>query len=172
MVRIRERTTANEPVVKKEVKQQGYEDSGKRTKIWSDDERNREEQSQQQAREEQSQRQARTTTETRRSRRNTVHKKVAASDADVQQGQGEVTMTIPKIDFTEEIVECKINHRDRSETSTQKVQKTVEFIYRSVIDGKGSETECAITSDEHSLGDRGVHRNSRSGFRLHSRIAK
>ena len=43
---------------KHEVKQQGYEDSEKKTKIWSDDEKNREEQSHQQA-EEQSQRQAR-----------------------------------------------------------------------------------------------------------------
>ena len=39
---------------KNEVKQQGYEDSEKNTKIWSDDDKNREEQSQQQA-EEQSQ---------------------------------------------------------------------------------------------------------------------
>ena len=44
---------------KEEVKQQGYEDSEKNTKIWSDDEKNREEQSEQQARQEQSQRQAR-----------------------------------------------------------------------------------------------------------------
>ena len=54
-------TTAKEPVVrirdrrqrasgeKNEVKQHGYEDSEKTSKIWSNDEKNREEQSQQQA---------------------------------------------------------------------------------------------------------------------------
>ena len=43
----------------------------------------------------------------RPTRRNTVQKKAAASDTDVQQGQGEVITTIPKIDFDEEIGEYR-----------------------------------------------------------------
>ena len=34
-------------------------------------------------------------------------------------------MTIPKIDFNDEIVEYKKNHPDSSEAATQKVQKIV-----------------------------------------------
>ena len=79
-------TTAKEPVVKRREKQQGYEDRARRTsKIWSNDEKNREEQSQRQA-EEHSQQQAeanqRTATEIRRStRRSTSQRKAAASQS-------------------------------------------------------------------------------------------
>ena len=89
--------------------------------------------SQQQARQEQSQRQAEakqsTATETRRSTRrsSTLQKKAAASDADVQQGQGEVITTIPKIDFDEEIVRVQENHPDSSEAAIQNVQKIVKI---------------------------------------------
>ena len=70
-------------------------------------------------------------TETRRStRRSTVQKKAAASDADVQQGQGELITTIPKIDFNDEIVE---NHPDSSEAATQTVQNFVMDSLRSEI---------------------------------------
>ena len=109
---------------KNEVKQQGYEDSEKNTKIWSDDDKNREEQSQQQARQEQSQQQAKQTKEYDRDKAKYEEKhsteescsqpvpKHPRTDADVQQGQyelklGEVITTIPEIDFDEEIVEYK-----------------------------------------------------------------
>ena len=115
---------------KNEVKQHGYEDSEITRKIWSDDEKNREEQSQQQAQEqsqqqaqEQSEQQAkanqRTATETRRStRRSTVQKKAAASDADVRQEQGEVNTTIQKIDFNDEIVEMSSRQLRSSDTES------------------------------------------------------
>ena len=53
------------------------------------------------------------------------------TDADVQQGQRDLTLdevitTIPKIDLDEEIVE-KANHPDSSEAATQKVKKTVKI---------------------------------------------
>ena len=123
---------------KEELKQQGYEDSEKNTEIWSDDEKNREEQSQQQA-EEQSQRQAREEqsqqqakqTKGRRPRQGEVRgetryrRKLQPAVQMSQQGQGEVIMTIPKIDFNDEIVEYKKSHPDSSEAATQKVQKIV-----------------------------------------------
>ena len=113
---------------KKEVTQQEYEDSEKNTKIWSDDEKNREEQSQRQAKQTEGLR-----TEARRStRRSTPQRKAAASQVqDLQQGQYELKLdegitTITTIEINEETVEYKnTNYPDSSEAATQKVQKIV-----------------------------------------------
>ena len=134
---------------KHEVKKQGYEDSEKNTKFWSDDEKNREEQSHQQA-EEQSPRQA-TQTKGPRTRQDELRGE-AQYRGKLQPASPEASKNRyrcpagamrdeawrndrdrPKDRLRRGNRGVQENHPDSSEASTQKVRKIVMDSLRSAI---------------------------------------
>ena len=158
---------------KEEKKQQGYEDRARKTsKIWSNDEKNREEQSQQQADKSRANgRQEKNKANSRQSEQKDCDRDKAnfevkhiteescsqpvpkhpRTDADVQQGQyelkfDEVVTIIPKIDFNMETVEYK--------NPSFTVQKDTEVIHGEVEGG--TKINCYMEENQSKFSEKNV----------------